>query len=398
MNNVELDNSWNILKAIVKSNGTMPNQILTRLNTLTGLLGKEMNWSQKDTLLYINLLIFNDVFLYKGGFIYLTEDGYRMLLEDNSPSLRINLSEVLPLNIGKESSEQIFYKIWEVIGSGKDDNPYYVDGKTYFNTIRRFISGLPPTYSSYTSMLHKEGKSTSRFEWGKDLFGRLQKEEIIPFLNSLSDKVNEVVTKSASNIEKEFGELDVLLQGSDQNLSFEEKDIFASKVNSMESTKKPKIFISHNSEDKEYAKALVECLIKLGLNDQIDIFCSSLPGFGCGFGKSFIEEIKKQYENHELIVIFIHSPRYYNSHVSLCEMGAAWILKNEYYSFLTKDCEFSMLDAVIPPTEIAFKAGQDNTYHLLNEFKDFVERKFGLESKSFSRWETIKSDFIKAVQ
>lgn len=97
-------------------------------------------------------------------------------------------------------------------------------------------------------------------------------------------------------------------------------------------------------------------------------------------------------------MIFIHSPRYYNSHVSLCEMGAAWILKNEHFSFLTKDCEFSMLDAVIPPTEIAFKAGQPNTYHLLNEFKSFVEAKFGLVSKNISRWETIKADFIKAVE
>ena len=272
MNNVDLDNSWNILRAIVKSNGTMPNHILTRSNILTGLLGKEMNWSQKDARLYINLLIFNDIILYKEGFIYLKEDGYRMLLEDNPPFLRINLLEILPLNIGKETSEMIFYKIWDVIGSGKDANPYYVDGKTFFNTIRRFIAGLPPTYSTYTSALHKEGKSTSRLEWGKELFGRLPKEEIIPFLNSLSDKINEVNTKSAQKTEDEFGELDVLLQGSGQNVSAEEKDIFTSKENSVETTKKPKIFISHNTEDKEYAKALVECLIKLGINDQLDIF------------------------------------------------------------------------------------------------------------------------------
>ena len=94
MNNVDLDNSWNILRAIVKSNGTMPNHILTRSNILTGLLGKEMNWSQKDARLYINLLIFNDIILYKEGFIYLKEDGYRMLLEDNPPFLRINLLEI----------------------------------------------------------------------------------------------------------------------------------------------------------------------------------------------------------------------------------------------------------------------------------------------------------------
>lgn len=46
---------------------------------------------------------------------------------------------------------------------------------------------------------------------------------------------------------------------------------------------------------------------------------------------------------------------------------------------------------------MAFRANQDNTYHLLNDFKDFIESKFGLTPKSINRWEDIKSDFINAV-
>lgn len=398
MNIAEIDKSWNIMRAIVKSNGTLPNHIITKSNILTDILVKEMNWSQKDALFFVNLLIFNNIISYNrnNGFVTLTEDGYRVLLEDNTPYLKINLFEILPLNIVKETPEMLFYKIWEVVGTGKEDNPYYVDGKTYFNTIKRFVYGLPPTYSAFTSSLHKEGKNTSRFDWGKDLFCQIKKEEIIPFLNSLSDKINELHLSNL-NVENETNEFDNLFQNIDGAV-LEENSTLIVKENSMDTHKKAKIFISHNTEDKEYAKALVNLLIQLGVNDQTDIFCSSLPGLGCQFGKSFIDEIKEQYENHELVMIFIHSPRYYDSHVSLCEMGAAWILKNEHFSFLTKDCEFSMLDAVIPPTEIAFKAGQPNTYHLLNDFKDFVEKKFGLAPKSFSRWETIKSDFIKSVE
>lgn len=41
---------------------------------------------------------------------------------------------------------------------------------------------------------------------------------------------------------------------------------------------KPKIFISHSTLDKEYAKILVELLRKIGLKDN-NIFCSSYPGF-----------------------------------------------------------------------------------------------------------------------
>ncbi len=97
-------------------------------------------------------------------------------------------------------------------------------------------------------------------------------------------------------------------------------------------------------------------------------------------------------------MLFIHSPRYYKSHVSLCEMGAAWIMKSEHRSFLTADCDFAMLDAVIPSTEIAFKAGQTNTYHLLNDFKEYIEQEFRLTPKSANRWDTIRDDFLKSVE
>lgn len=396
MNITELNKSWNTMRAIVRSNGTLPKHIITRSNNLADLLGKEMNWSRKESLLYINLLSLNGVISYDNVFIYLTEDGYRMLLEEGTPFLKINFMVILSLNIDKDVPETVFYKIWDIIGSGKGDNPYYVDGKTFFNTIKRFISGLPPTYSTYTSSLHNDGKSTSRFEWGKDLFCQIPKKELTQFLQALSDKINDL-NASSLNVEDE-SELNTLFQNTNEDIVIEEKSTSADRINLVDTNKKPKIFISHNTEDKEYAKALVNLLIQLGISDQNDVFCSSLPGFGCRFGKSFIDEIKEQYENHNLIMIFIHSPRYYNSHVSLCEMGAAWILKNEHYSFLTKDCDFSMLDAVISPTEVAFKAGQNNTYHLLNDFKDLVEKKFRLEPKSISRWETIKSDFIKSVE
>ncbi len=64
-----------------------------------------------------------------------------------------------------------------------------------------------------------------------------------------------------------------------------------------------KIFISHNSDDKEYAKALVQLLINLGIDEEKYIFCSSLPGCGVKFGTSFIDAIREQYENNRLIML-----------------------------------------------------------------------------------------------
>lgn len=392
MTKEDFENGWNFFRELIKYKSILPEQIIDKADIFDDILAKNLNWSRKESHFFVNILIYNDIIKYNGVFLLLTEKGYKLKMDNNSPILKINFLKILPIEIGKERPEKIFYKIWDIIGEDKENNPYYVDGKMYFKTIKRYLEGLPPTYSKYTQWLHDNGESTSRFDWGKDLFCKLPQDEISKFLDSLSDTINEKF---------DVKDNDIINNDDDLNLNipvepFTLQNLLPLPNNiPMESNKKPKIFISHNTEDKFYAKALVNLLVKLGLNEKEDIFCSSYPGLGVKFGNDFIAEIKEQYERHDLILLFVHSPRYYESHVSLCEMGAAWILKKEHRSFLTSDCEFNMLDAVILPTEIAFKAGQENTYHLLNEFKEFIETKFNLEPKDFSIWETIKEDFIK---
>ncbi|MDE6532926.1 MAG: toll/interleukin-1 receptor domain-containing protein [Muribaculaceae bacterium] len=316
----------------------------------------------------------------RGAFLHLTTKGYAVTNGDESEILFIDLRNILfdP----KNPVEKTFYLLWEIIGSHKDDNPFYVDGRIFYETVRPFIEGLPPSY------VQDKGESTSRIEWCLKLFKMIPQKDIPSFLDNLSDLVYKRMVEKLQD--KEF-------EANITNLEQDLEPIKEMDNKKSHADKKTKIFISHNTKDAEYAKALVQLLVNLGVNEEKDVFCSSLPGCGVKFGKSFIEEIKAQYENNELIMLFIHSPRYYDSHVSLCEMGAAWIMKNEHFSFLTKDCDFDMLDAVVPPSEIAFKAGQENTYHLLNDFKEFIERRFNLQPKSFHRWETVKSDFISAT-
>lgn len=157
-----------------------------------------------------------------------------------------------------------------------------------------------------------------------------------------------------------------------------------------------KVFISHNQQDKTFAKALVNLLLKLGIRKK-DIFCSSYPGFGILMGEDFINTIRDQFYQFKLTVLFVHSPRFYTSHISLCEMGAAWIQGCKVFSFLTNDCEFSELTGVIKPSEVAFRAGQENTYHLLNDFFEYLKEEFSLEA-SISSWEEYKDEFIDTVK
>lgn len=367
--------------------GTLPGQILMRENAFIEALSKDAEWSYKQANFFTNLLLGNKMLELRDPFLHLTPKGYAVITADESDVLFIDLKNLLfnPNN----PVEKTFYLLWEIIGSHKDDNPFYVDGKFFYNAARQYIEGLPPSYSKYTQDLHEKGESTSRIDWYLKLFKMIPQKEVPAFLDNLSNSIN---TRIGEKLQQEEFET---------NLSILEQDLEPiDNMNNEKSSdsKKPKIFISHNSKDADYAKALVQLLVNLGVNEEKDVFCSSLPGCGVKFGKSFIEEIKAQYENNELIMLFIHSPRYYDSHISLCEMGAAWIMKNEHFSFLTKDCDFDMLDAVIPPTETAFKAGQENTYHLLNDFKEFIEQRFNLEPKSIHRWEIIKSDFISTTK
>ena len=109
----------------------------------------------------------------------------------------------------------------------------------------------------------------------------------------------------------------------------------------------PKIFISHKSEDEDFVKALVK-LLRLYIGSESEkIFCSSVPNYKIGIGKDIYPEIKSQFEKHEVFMIIIHSPRYYESPICLNEMGAAWIQDTECCSFLTADCEYDDLKGVI---------------------------------------------------
>ncbi|MDE6492865.1 MAG: toll/interleukin-1 receptor domain-containing protein [Lactobacillus sp.] len=380
MTQTDLNRGLCFFKSQVNRFGTLPGQILMRSDAFVDALSNDTKWSQRNSHLFTILLLGNKMLELRGAFLHLTTKGYAVTNGDESEILFIDLRNILfdP----KNPVEKTFYLLWEIIGSHKDDNPFYVDGRIFYETVRPFIEGLPPSY------VQDKGESTSRIEWCLKLFKMIPQKDIPSFLDNLSDLVYKRMVEKLQD--KEF-------EANITNLEQDLEPIKEMDNKKSHADKKTKIFISHNTKDAEYAKALVQLLVNLGVNEEKDVFCSSLPGCGVKFGKSFIEEIKAQYENNELIMLFIHSPRYYDSHVSLCEMGAAWIMKNEHFSFLTKDCDFDMLDAVVPPSEIAFKAGQENTYHLLNDFKEFIERRFNLQPKSFHRWETVKSDFISAT-
>lgn len=324
--------------------------------------------------------------------IELTEHGFVYLHENKPVQLNIDISKCIARGKNRKTC---FYNIWDIIGTDTEElNPFYIKGSDYYNTIKPFIQGIPPKVNQYlVDIKENEKKNKSRIEWYWDLFSLLDDSQIKPFLDKLSALINE---RNHTPIQKSNLELDDI---DDLSEAVEALEITSDNITMQEFQKQktPKVFVSHKHADEEYAKALVELMLKLEVKEN-QIFCSSYPGLGIPLGKNIFDYIKELYESHNLLVLFIHSPRYYQSPVSLNEMGAAWVLRYKYVSFLTSDCEFDMLNGVITKHEIAFKAGQKDTYHYLNDFKIILEETFNLAPKDVTRWETIKNDFLKVVE
>lgn len=159
-----------------------------------------------------------------------------------------------------------------------------------------------------------------------------------------------------------------------------------------------KVFISHTSKDIEYVKPLVELLIQMGLSEE-NLFCSSVPGYGVPLGRNIYDYLAEEFRNNNLLVIFVLSENYYNSAACLNEMGAAWILKKEYYSVLLPDFEFKQIDGAIDPRKIAIKLGPASyeLRHGLAQLRDVISDTFGLKKISESRWEACRDMFLETI-
>ena len=166
--------------------------------------------------------------------------------------------------------------------------------------------------------------------------------------------------------------------------------------NQPQKEKTPMVFISHSSEDKSFVEALVNLLEGIGFTEK-NLFCSSVSGFGIPLNGDILETLRGLFTEHELFVIFIHSPRYYKSAVSLNEMGAAWVLRTDFCSILTKDMTFQEMKGVLNGNTIGIKVDAEDVTGRLNELKDILLDTFNLVPINETNWERKRNFFISHV-
>jgi len=169
-------------------------------------------------------------------------------------------------------------------------------------------------------------------------------------------------------------------------------------VKSIDNNKKaPMVFISHSHEDKEFIDSLVNLLEDMGFTKDT-LFCSSVREYGIPLNGDIFESIRGLFLKHDLYVIFVHSPRYYGSAISLNEMGAAWVLKSDFCSFLTNDMEYDMMKGVVNNAKISIKVDSEDAPALLNELYKHLITIFSLKKMDMNKWERKRNQFLAIVK
>lgn len=160
--------------------------------------------------------------------------------------------------------------------------------------------------------------------------------------------------------------------------------------------KKPMVFISHKHDDLDFVRELTDMLQDIGL-DKSNLFCSSIPGLWIGLSKDIFESLRTLFVGRELYVIFVQSPRYYQSPVSLNEMGAAWVLQTEYCSILTKDMTYDQMKGVFDNHKTAIKVDSEEAPTRLDEMKDSIVQFLGLSPVGDKSWTRSRDRFLRIV-
>ncbi|MBJ8090517.1 TIR domain-containing protein [Bacillus cereus] len=157
---------------------------------------------------------------------------------------------------------------------------------------------------------------------------------------------------------------------------------------------KEKIFISHSSKDKKYGEALVKFLRGLGLQRNQIIFTSD-DDYGIPLDMNIFEYLKAQI-NEGAYMIYLLSNNYYDSVACLNEMGAAWVVQNDYTVIGIPDFSFDnpkFSSGAIDPRRIGFTL--DNKKRLV-EFKNKILDRFQLEVDE-ADWNRILDEHIVSL-
>jgi hypothetical protein len=151
----------------------------------------------------------------------------------------------------------------------------------------------------------------------------------------------------------------------------------------------PRLFISHAAKDEGLVEEFVDLLqVGIGVHPD-DVFCSSLPGMNIPTGKAFIEHIRSQVINPELVLLVI-TPNFLRSQFCNNEVGATWALSLPIHPLLVPPIGFADVRGVLD----GMQSAKLDDKEALNDLRDDLTEKFGLKPFKTSHWERKRDKFL----
>ncbi|MEK3715799.1 toll/interleukin-1 receptor domain-containing protein [Paenibacillus sp. FSL R7-0333] len=152
-----------------------------------------------------------------------------------------------------------------------------------------------------------------------------------------------------------------------------------------------KIFVSHSSKDKSICDAFVELMEAIGVPEEMILYTSSAR-YGIP-GDLDIFDYLRQNLSGQTTVFFMLSDNYYESVYCLNEMGAAWIARNDFSTFILPNFS-GEIRGVIDRNKKGYSLMEPID---LIQFKNKLLESFEI-NLSENKWEDIKNNFIEKLR
>ncbi len=150
----------------------------------------------------------------------------------------------------------------------------------------------------------------------------------------------------------------------------------------------PKVFISHATEDKDLADALIDVLTSSSDLSPDDILCTSPDGMKLTPGVNFVDRLQKYVADARTVVLLL-SETYYDSVFCLCELGAAWALKQDIVPLVVPPLPKSAIGDVL----LGIHVGSIDSKEDLSSLMSRIQSKTGKRFRA-ARWEVQRDRFI----
>lgn len=156
-----------------------------------------------------------------------------------------------------------------------------------------------------------------------------------------------------------------------------------------------KIFISHSTKDKVFVEHLFTLLKNVGVSEN-NIFCSSIAQCGIGNGMNIYDCLKQTISKEAVYMLYVCSPRYYESATSLNETGAGWVLNIPFCCILMKDIDVQNMRGVYNSSTIAITINGDDAEQRIISLLQNIAQQLQLQLVDERFWSQHIRTFIKS--